>query len=290
MRRQSCQANRRDPIRQALRPDIRHESRQGASNRSSNQQNLTRFISPEKIIPRPRRKQSQEIRNRHLQIHHARNLAIGQARKPTAPPQPSRVPGIKCHPEEEEGGEAGDPAEGSTDGEKHAQVPFVGGGGGGDVVVADGDEGAVVEEGDEHEHQDGHVEEGGPVLGCSLGLEFNGVEGKDSDEEEDQQLQRGGDTIGDKGCHAPEDNTGDDDGRDDGGEAGLGQHDISSSTGSIRGALHGNAHVGALEGGSVVDTVAGHARLWERRRGREGGRGGKVGAYVLLWGHHFARL
>jgi hypothetical protein len=60
-------------------------------------------------------------------------------------------------------------------------------------------------------------------------------------------------------AHAPEDLAGDDDGVHQHGQAGLREHDICGRAGGVGGALHGDAHVRALQGGRVVDAVAGHA-------------------------------
>lgn len=63
-----------------------------------------------------------------------------------------------------------------------------------DVVVADADQCAVVEQGDEHQHQHGHLEEGRPLLIIRqvviLGwLVLAGPQRKHGDEEENQKLQ-----------------------------------------------------------------------------------------------------
>ena len=88
------------------------------------------------------------------------------------------------------------------------------------------------------------------------------MEREDGDEEKDEELHGGGDPVGDEGGHAPEDDAGHDDGRDDGGEARLGQYDVGGGAGGVRRALHGHAHVGPLQRGGVVHAVARHARLW----------------------------
>ena len=41
---------------------------------------------------------------------------------------------------------------------------LTGAGGGDDAIIANGDEGAVVQQGDEHEHEHGQLEEAGPVV------------------------------------------------------------------------------------------------------------------------------
>jgi hypothetical protein len=60
-------------------------------------------------------------------------------------------------------------------------------------------------------------------------------------------------------CAAPEDLAGHDDGGDQHGEAGLGEHNVCGGARGVGGALDGDADIGALEGGRVVDAVAGHA-------------------------------
>ena len=110
------------------------------------------------------------------------------------------------------------------------------------VVVGDGQRGDVGEDGDEDDE---------------LQVERL-VEDDDPQAEEDLQVQRQRDTVDDVGVHAVEDLPRRLERVDDGGQTGREEHDVGGGASGVRGALDGNARVGLLERGRVVDAVARH--------------------------------
>merc|ERR1712169_49224 len=115
--------------------------------------------------------EGQEVGDGDLEVDGGDDLVVVEAGEAHgAEPGVVGEVGIEFHPEEEEGGDAGDGGEDGSDEEEDGEVPLHGAEVGNDVVVTDGHEGTVVEEGDEHEHEDGEVEEfsvdtGDAVLG-----------------------------------------------------------------------------------------------------------------------------
>ena len=258
-------AHRGHAIRHGLRPGVCHDGGEGAGNPSGDQEDLGGLVGPEEAGARAGGEESQEIGDGDLEVHHGGNLPVAQGVQAKTGPHAVGFVAVEGNPEHGQGGETGHATEHTGDGEEHLEVPLVRGGVGHHVVVADGDKRAVVEEGDKHEHHHGHVEESGPLLDGARGLELRRLHGEHGNEEEDQQLERGGNTVGDERCHTPKHGTSNDDGRDDGGEAGLGQHNISGGTGGVGGALHGHTHISALEGRGIVDTITSHAGLQGKR-------------------------
>ena len=82
-------------------------------------------------------------------------------------------------------------------------------------------------------------------------------------EEENQQLQRGGNTVGDETTNTLEDTTRNDNAMHYGRKPFFSEDNIGRSPGRISGPSYGHAHIGAFERGRVVDTVASHAHLLE---------------------------
>ncbi|KAH6603711.1 hypothetical protein Trco_008486 [Trichoderma cornu-damae] len=110
------------------------------------------------------------------------------------------------------------------------------------IVVSDSDGGQISEQGKEDDEVDAD------------GL----VDDDHRQGQVDLQVETEGDAVLDVGLHALEDLTGSLDGQDDGAEAGGEEDDIGSSLGSLGGTLDSDAAVGLLQGGGIVDTVAGH--------------------------------
>jgi hypothetical protein len=123
------------------------------------------------------------------------------------------------------------------------QLPLNGAGVGVSVVVSDGDGSQISEQGEEDNK-----------LGTD-GL----VEDDHRGDEVDLQVQAKSDTVLDVGLHALEDLAGSLDGKDDGGQTGGKEDDISGSLGSLGGTLDGNTTVRLLERWGVVDTVTSHS-------------------------------
>jgi hypothetical protein len=110
------------------------------------------------------------------------------------------------------------------------------------VVVSDGDGSQISEEGKEDDE-----------LGTD-GL----VEDDHRGDEVDLQVQAKSDTVLDVGLHALENLASSLDGKDNGGQTGGKEDDISGSLSSLGGTLDGDTAVGLLEGRSIVDTVTSH--------------------------------
>ncbi|KAH6608110.1 hypothetical protein Trco_004423 [Trichoderma cornu-damae] len=146
------------------------------------------------------------------------------------------------------GGERNPGADGEdgTEEDGHApelgEVPLDGGLGVGGVVVGDGQGGDVGEDGNEDDQLNVErlVEDGNPET------------------QEDLHVQGQGDTVDDVGVHAVEDLTGGLESVNDGAEARGKEDNVGGGAGGIGGTLDGNASVGLLQRGSVVDTVTSH--------------------------------
>mmetsp|Transcript_70275 Transcript_70275/g.197018 ORF Transcript_70275/g.197018 Transcript_70275/m.197018 type:complete len:647 (-) Transcript_70275:1264-3204(-) len=111
------------------------------------------------------------------------------------------------------------------------------------AVLGDRDHGDVVEE-----RQKDHIE----------GVE-SAIEGVDQHAQEDQDLDGGGQTVGDVREKAREDLPRLHDGAEDGAEA-LGREDHGGGVlRGVRGVVHRDAALRGRQGGGVVDAVAGHA-------------------------------
>ena len=86
-------------------------------------------------------------------------------------------------------------------------------------------------------------------------------EGEHGNEEEHDELQCGGNTIGQKISDAHKYSSRDKNAVHNRGEAGLGQHNVCCCSGCVRRPMHGHSNICSLERGRVVHTVAGHASL-----------------------------
>mmetsp|Transcript_21970 Transcript_21970/g.60826 ORF Transcript_21970/g.60826 Transcript_21970/m.60826 type:complete len:370 (+) Transcript_21970:1223-2332(+) len=109
-------------------------------------------------------------------------------------------------------------------------------------VVGGGNDGGVVEHGNQHQDPGGDLE----------------VKDEDGKEEEAQDEHGGGHAVDDVHLQAAEDLAGAHDGNDDGADTLPGQDDICSTLGSRCGTSDGNTDVGLLQGGSIVHTITCH--------------------------------
>mmetsp|Transcript_29109 Transcript_29109/g.62706 ORF Transcript_29109/g.62706 Transcript_29109/m.62706 type:complete len:561 (-) Transcript_29109:1174-2856(-) len=255
-------------VHPALGPDAGQQSGQRQGEASSAQQDGGGLGGPKEPVVGAGREEREEVGDGHLQVHGGGDLPVGDLANAQLVEGAVLVPRVEQPVEQQQGGGEGNTGQHGGDQEQHRQVPHVGVLGGDHVVVTDRDEGSVVQQGDEHEHQHGQLEVVGPLLaaearpgGPVAGLEVEGLHGQHGDEEEDQQLQSGRDAVRDEVLHALEDAAGDDDALHDGGEALIGEHDISSGASGVRGTSHSDTHVGALQGRRIVHTVSSHARL-----------------------------
>ncbi|GKT86554.1 LOW QUALITY PROTEIN: hypothetical protein Ct61P_04404 [Colletotrichum tofieldiae] len=125
---------------------------------------------------------------------------------------------------------------------KLGQVPLDGALGEGGVVVGDGQGGDIGENGNEDDklNVQGTVENGDPQAKVDL------------------QVDGEGDTVDDVGVHAVENLAGSLQGVNDGTKTGGKEDNVGSGAGGVRGTLDGDASVGLLQGGGIVDTVTSH--------------------------------
>mmetsp|Transcript_54413 Transcript_54413/g.124038 ORF Transcript_54413/g.124038 Transcript_54413/m.124038 type:complete len:670 (+) Transcript_54413:240-2249(+) len=157
-------------------------------------------------------------------------------------------------------------AEPDGHGEHRLEVPQLRDGRRHHVVVGDGDDGEVVEDHDDHQAQHGELKVPGELLRLVVRRPHVRVveavprrlEGEDREEEEQEELGGDGDAVHQVVLDALEDLPGDDNRVDHHREAGRRQDDVGGGAGGVGGALDGDAHVGALEGGRVVHAVARH--------------------------------
>mmetsp|Transcript_17772 Transcript_17772/g.62669 ORF Transcript_17772/g.62669 Transcript_17772/m.62669 type:complete len:574 (+) Transcript_17772:928-2649(+) len=181
---------------------------------------------------------------------------------------------VEAHDEEDHGADARDAAQHDGDDGHLEEVPLLRAAVRDDLVVRDGDDGAVVEDGDDDQRDNGQRER--PRVrqlqrvqhrldvrvrraraGHDVAL---GLHGQHREEEEEQQLDGAGDAVDAVVAHALEDLARALDGLDDDRQARLREHDVGGGLGGVRRALDGDADVGALERRRVVDAVARHAR------------------------------
>jgi hypothetical protein len=129
-----------------------------------------------------------------------------------------------------------------TVGKDLGQIPRVRGGGWQDSVEGQGHDGTVVKDSDDKNHERREIK-----------LPTEGHDGKADDDTD-------GNGTGVDGVvsHSLENNSGSVDGVNNGGKSGLGQNDISGTSGSIGGTLDGDTDVGTGKSGSIVGTVTSH--------------------------------
>merc|ERR1719327_1369111 len=94
-----------------------------------------------------------------------------------------------------------------------------------------------------------------PVLGHVL---VGAVE-EHGEEEEAQQLQCGGNSVGKEAANTAPNAAGDENAFDDRGQARLSKHNVGSGLGSISSTENGNAHISTLQCRRVIYTIASHA-------------------------------
>mmetsp|Transcript_13125 Transcript_13125/g.35948 ORF Transcript_13125/g.35948 Transcript_13125/m.35948 type:complete len:689 (+) Transcript_13125:210-2276(+) len=199
-------------------------------------------------------KHGEVIRQRNLQVHQALNLAVRQLGQAHRRPAAVRVDRGQRVGQQDERGQQRRHADRRGHDVEDVEIPLLRQLRGVNVVVRDGDDGAVVEDGDGDERDDGDVKVRGPVLVVLVGV----VEDA-GPEEEEQELLGARDSVNHEVLHALENLAAGHDGGDDGGETGLGEHDVRRSLRRVRRALHRDTDVRALERGRVVHAVARHA-------------------------------
>lgn len=132
--------------------------------KSANEEDKGGTVGPEEVSTGTGREQGEEIADGHLEVDHGDNLALLRAGKLDLLKEALAfsavlVIGIQGKPEEQKGGNERNEGEHSGDGKDDAEVPALRAVRGADVIVANSHKGTVVEEGDQHEHKHGKVEE-----------------------------------------------------------------------------------------------------------------------------------
>lgn len=162
------------------------------------------------------------------------------------------VPLAETHVLEELGvdgnGKEGEGREGEVDtvddsrAENLLEVPVVGVLRGDDAVLGDGQDGSVVEDSEDKNHEGREIK----------------LPGKDHDREaeDDTDSDRAG--VGRVVAHALEDLAGSEDGIDNDRQTGLGQDNVGSRAGSVRGISDSNTDVGLGKSRGIVDTITSH--------------------------------
>lgn len=134
----------------------------------------------------------------------------------------------------------------NTDDDRHgddlAQSPLIGCARDSGIVDCDDERGDIVEEGDDDDELGGQRE----------------GQARDREEEKDEEVDGRRDTVEGIAAHALENHARGLDGVDDGGQTLGEQNNVGRRASSVRAAVDGDADVGLLERGSVVDTVTSH--------------------------------
>mmetsp|Transcript_15235 Transcript_15235/g.50024 ORF Transcript_15235/g.50024 Transcript_15235/m.50024 type:complete len:809 (-) Transcript_15235:487-2913(-) len=211
---------------------------------------------------RARREDGEEVGERNLEVKDHHHLLVRDALDAERGLEEAvLVVGVEAPVEEEHRGGDGDEPEPRRDREDDGEVPALGLRRRHDVVVRDGDDGAVVEDGDDDERHDGEDEVGGVVgrRGVVGAHVVDRVREELRDEKEAEELDGARDAVDDVVLHALEDAARDGDGVDDDGEPGRGEDEVGRGARGVRRALDRDAHVCLLERRRVVHAVARHA-------------------------------
>ena len=135
-------------------------------------------------------KHGEVIRQRNLQVHQALNLAVRQLGQAHRRPAAVRVDRGQRVGQQDERGQQRRHADRRGHDVEDVEIPLLRQLRGVNVVVRDGDDGAVVEDGDDNEARDGDSEEGGPGGIPGGGLVVGGLERQARDEEEEEQTKK----------------------------------------------------------------------------------------------------
>mmetsp|Transcript_13814 Transcript_13814/g.41625 ORF Transcript_13814/g.41625 Transcript_13814/m.41625 type:complete len:901 (-) Transcript_13814:391-3093(-) len=187
-----------------------------------------------------RREDHQLSGDGHEEVDHAAQLVVverGQG-------EPVEEDGGLARQGEQRHRAAGEVAsEHAGDGVQLEQAPVVGQRRCGDVVAADGEDGAVVEHGQDHDQN------GGKVPPKNAGEQTKG----------EHDAHAGHQRVHAVGLHALKDLAGAADGVDDHRETRRDQDDVGGAACSVGGVGHSDTHAGRLERRRVIHTVTGHA-------------------------------
>mmetsp|Transcript_4535 Transcript_4535/g.13682 ORF Transcript_4535/g.13682 Transcript_4535/m.13682 type:complete len:290 (+) Transcript_4535:328-1197(+) len=118
----------------------------------------------EEALLGPCGEEREESSERHLHVQHRYHLAVLKRRKASVGEDAPRPVGIEGHREQQKGGEAAHRPEHGGNGEEEGYVPALGDRAGNDVVVTNGNQGTVVEQGDKHNQEHWKLEVEGPFV------------------------------------------------------------------------------------------------------------------------------
>mmetsp|Transcript_30963 Transcript_30963/g.86751 ORF Transcript_30963/g.86751 Transcript_30963/m.86751 type:complete len:364 (-) Transcript_30963:1713-2804(-) len=236
------------PQQQVLRPEDGEEEGQqhGSPHWEHEDERGGRRAPPplpcdEEEAPAPSREDVQLDGPRKAEVHDRNHLALFQT------PQSERVPPVPlvCQRkvEQDEVLQHADEADEEGDGRDFRHVPPQGLGGSPHAVLAGGHRGEIIHKRQDDEHPGWEVE----------------AQNDDSQEEEPQDEHGGGHAVHDVAVEPGENFPGALNRCDDGREPRRSENNVGGCLGGIRGARHGNAHIGPLQSWCVVHAVAGHS-------------------------------
>mmetsp|Transcript_62207 Transcript_62207/g.109586 ORF Transcript_62207/g.109586 Transcript_62207/m.109586 type:complete len:370 (-) Transcript_62207:799-1908(-) len=264
-----CEALNGDVIHGGFRPGERQNGGNEKRHRRRSDQTPLRSNAEEPIGPSARGEQREEVRNRHFEVDGRGDLTVRKTAHLKLTEKVSMLPGLQGNLEQEQRRHARDSCQHRRHHEHHAQVPLLGGVARLRVVVTNRNEGAIVQQSNQHEHQHGHLEELGPLFGIiefgngfPTGWHvFDGLECENGNEKEHQQLESGGDAIRQEVGNAYEDAAGDENAFHHSGQTRLGQHDVCGGAGSVGSARDCDSDISALQSGGIIHTISSHADL-----------------------------
>ncbi len=237
------QAGDGDLVLYAGGPEQGQHGGHGQRQNHAQQQDARGHRVPEGLVARAAGEDGEEVGQRELEKDEHDDLPVVHSADPDELEYARRVPAVQTPPDEQNGRDVAHEGDGRGHHDEHGHVPQLGYGAGLEAVVGDHDERDVVENGDEHDEQHRHREERGPGCVARAVLVLGRLEREHGDKEEEEQLQRGSDTVRQEGLHALEDLARDLDTDRYGAQALLGENDVSGRACSLSGALNSNACV-----------------------------------------------
>mmetsp|Transcript_92525 Transcript_92525/g.138635 ORF Transcript_92525/g.138635 Transcript_92525/m.138635 type:complete len:268 (-) Transcript_92525:158-961(-) len=148
----------------ALGPEGGKEGGNQQGKGGGGQQDRTGHGGPEEGVLGAGGEEREEVRDRDLEVYGREDLPVLERRQAEGSKGAVFVVRVQRGPEQQQRGAARDHRKHAGDTEDEGQVPALRGLRRHHLVVADGDQGAVVEEGDEHQHQHRQLEVLGPRL------------------------------------------------------------------------------------------------------------------------------
>mmetsp|Transcript_92524 Transcript_92524/g.138631 ORF Transcript_92524/g.138631 Transcript_92524/m.138631 type:complete len:268 (-) Transcript_92524:158-961(-) len=158
------QTHHRQVIHGARGPEGGQEGGDDEGHGGSSHEDRAGHRRPEERVLGARREEREEVRDRHLEVDGRDDLPVLQGRQAQGREGTVLVVRVQRGPQQQQRRPARHRTKHRRHAEDEGQVPALRGLGRSHLVVADGDQGAVVEEGDEHQHQHRQLEVLGPRL------------------------------------------------------------------------------------------------------------------------------